>query len=230
MPSEPDQELDRAPRPGLLIVAEGLDGSGKTATLDGLARWLERHGRKCRTVPWEPSPLVGRAAADPRSRVSLTPRVAALLGAADAQRRIGTRVARRLGRGDVVLADRYAWTAIARAVARGLELDWSINLHATLPAPDLVLYHRGQAGSAVERALATRPPSIRSAAVGAAYGAFVERLLAAFESLAERARQGSGTPWPTTLVELEADSGLNARIARDALRALLETTVSGAGR
>ncbi|HEY2888788.1 MAG TPA: hypothetical protein VGJ17_09245 [Candidatus Limnocylindrales bacterium] len=229
MPSKPAVEPGLQPRHGLLIVAEGLDGSGKSATLEGLARWLERQGRKVRIVAWEPSHLVGRAAADPRSRVALTPRVAALLAAADAQRRIGLRVARRLARGDIVLADRYAWTAIGREAARGLELDWAINLHATLPAPDLVLYHRGSAGPAVEQALATRPPSVRSAAVGAAYGSFVDRLLAALDELAERSGRGAGTPWPTRVLRLDAEAtaSANARIARDAIRELSEPAVAG---
>ena len=192
MPNDPGEMAGRSLRRGLLIVAEGLDGSGKSATLDGLAGWLERRGRKVRTVAWLPSGLVQRAAADPRSRMALTPRVAALMAAADAQRRIGLKVARWLARGDVVLADRYAWTAIAREVARGLELDWSIELHRTLPAPDLILFHRGEAGSSVERALAARPSSVRSAAVGAAYGSFVERLLAAFEALVESRRRRPG--------------------------------------
>jgi thymidylate kinase len=220
---------DHLPPRGLLVVAEGLDGSGKSATLDGLARWLERRGREVRTIAWEPSEFVARAAVDLRSRTALTPRVAALLAAADAQHRIGARVSRRLTAGDVVLADRYAWTAIAREVARGLDLDWSGDLHRSLPAPDIVLYHRGDAGSAVERALATRPASVRSAAVGAAYGTFVERLLAAFDALAERARNGLGMPWPTRVVELDvgADPIVNARIARDAIRPLVEADGSG---
>jgi dTMP kinase len=224
MPSKAAPPLEPSPRQGLLIVAEGLDGSGKSATLDGLARWLERRGRAVRTIAWEPSGLVGRAAADPRARTALTPLVAALLAAADAQHRIGSRVARRLAHGDVVLADRYASTAIAREVARGLELDWSVDLHRTLPPPDIVLYHRGDAGSAVERALGMRPPSVRSAAVGAAYGSFVDRLLSAYDQLAEQAQQGRAVPWPTTVLVLDAraDPAINARLARDAVRSLVE--------
>jgi dTMP kinase len=229
MPQDPGHSLEDLLRRGLLIAAEGLDSSGKTATLDGLARWLERRGRNVRTIPWEPSGLVGRAAADPRLRTALTPRVAALLAAADAQHRIGTRVSRRLGQGDIVLADRYAWTAIAREVARGLGLDWSVDLHRTLPAPDIVLYHRGDAGSAVERALATRPPSVRSAAVGAAYGTFVERLLGAYDALAERTRNGSRTPWSTQVVVLDVRDApsVNARLARDAVRPLVDAAAPG---
>jgi thymidylate kinase len=230
MPSDPAPALGSPPRRGLLIVAEGLDGSGKSATIEGIARWLERRGRKVRIVAWAPSELVTRAAGDPRSRTALTARVAALLAAADAQHGIGAPVARRLGRGEVVLADRYGWTAIAREAARGLELDWAINLHQSLPSPDLILYHRGDAGSAIERALATRPPSVRSAAVGAAYGSFVERLLGTFETLAQRTQGGSGTPWssPVVALDVRAEPALNARLARDAVRALVEP--SGARR
>ena len=224
MPADPAATLVPVRRSGLLIVAEGLDGSGKSATVDGLAAWLERRESRVKVVTWEPSGRVGRAAADPRSRPSLTPRVAALLAAADAQRRIGLRIARHLARGEVVLADRYAWTAIAREVARGLDLDWSINLHRTLPAPDLVLYHRAEAGAAVERALTGRPPSIRSAAVGAAYGCFVDRLLAALEALAARSGGDVGAPWPTHVVKLDAlaDPAANVRLARDATRLAIE--------
>ena len=224
MPADPAATLAALHRPGLLIAAEGLDGSGKSATLDGLAAWLERRGQLVKVVTWEPSERVGRAAADPRSRPALTPRVAALLAAADAQRRIGLRIARRLARGEVVLADRYAWTAIAREAARGLDLEWSINLHRTLPVPDLVLYHRAEAGSAVERALAGRPPSVRSAAVGAAYGSFVERLLAALDILATRAGGDLGAPRPTRVVKLDAlaDPAANIRLAREATRLAIE--------
>ncbi len=230
MPADRPPALERPPRRGLLIVAEGLDGSGKSATIEGLARWLERRRRRVRTIAWEPSELVARAAGEARSRTALTPRVAALLGAADAEARIAAPIRRRLAHGDDVLADRYAWTAIAREVARGLELDWSSDLHRTLPAPDLVIYHRGDARSAVERALAIRPPSVRSAAVGAAYGDFVDRLLGAFDALAERAAGGSGMPWPARLLVLDAhaDPLDNARLAREAIRPLVGP--AGAGR
>ena len=196
---------------GLLIAAEGLDGSGKSATLEGIARWLERRGRPVVTIAWRPSELVARAVLNPRSRPALTPRVAALLAAADAQARIGARIERRLAAGTTVLADRYAWTAIAREVARGLEPDWSANLHAVLPAPDLVVYHRSNPGSAVEQALAGRPASVRSAAVGAAYGEFVGRLLLAYEQPRGRRRPAVRRRPIATVADALAGPGRRSR-------------------
>ena len=66
-------------------------------------------------------------------------------------------IRRPLARGDVVLADRYAWTAVAREIARGLEPDWVAALYRFMPRPDLVIFHRQEPAAAHARALATRP-------------------------------------------------------------------------
>ena len=120
-----------------MIAAEGLDGSGKSAGLDALGRWLERKGRRVHLVTWEPSRLVARAARAPRGRQSLTPTVAALLAASEAADRMTAEIRRPLARGDVVLADRYAWTAVAREIARGLDPVWAAALYRFTPRPDL---------------------------------------------------------------------------------------------
>ena len=209
-------------------MAEGLDGSGKSATIAQLGRWLEQRGHVVRVIDWAPSRAVERAAADPRLRIALTPRVAALIGASEAQRRIAARIIRRLRDGQVVLADRYAWTAIAREVARGLDLEWVCNLHRAMPRPDLVLYHRSSARLAVERALADRPPSVQSTAVASAYGEFAGRLSATFELLVELSREGIAAPWTTELLVLDqADPGESARAGWDAVLGLVEAPDRG---
>jgi thymidylate kinase len=209
-----------APR-GLLIAAEGLDGSGKSAGLGALARWLERKGRRTHEVTWPTSRLVARAAAAPRGRQVLTVRVAALLAAAEAAERIADDVTPRLARGDVVLADRYAWTGVAREVARGLDPAWAAALYAFAPAPDLVLFHRQGSAVAMARALATRPAPVAAESVAAAYGAFLERLMAAFEGLADGSMAG---PWAVRALTLDLATSADTRIAatRDAVRPLLE--------
>ena len=55
-------------------------------------------------------------------------------------------IRRPLARGDVVLADRYAWTAVAREIARGLDPIWAAALYRFTPRPDLILFHRQEAG------------------------------------------------------------------------------------
>jgi thymidylate kinase len=214
--------VTRAHRPrGLLIAAEGLDGSGKSAGLDALGRWLERKGRRVHLVTWEPSRLVARAAGAPRGRQILTPRVAALLAAAEGADRIGRDVRRPLARGDVVLADRYAWTAVARDVARGLEPAWVAALYGFAPVPDLVIFHRQEAAGALARALATRPTPVGAEAVASAYSAFLERLMAAYDVLLDD--PGAG-PWPVRTLVLDPRMAPEARVEaiRDDVRPLLE--------
>jgi dTMP kinase len=204
----------------LLIAAEGLDGSGKSAGLDALGRWLERKGRRVHVVTWEPSRLVARASGAPRGRQILTPRVAALLAAAEAADRIAHEVRRPVERGDVVLADRYAWTAVAREVARGLDPAWAAALYRFAPAPDLVVFHRQDAAAALSRALATRPTRAGMEAIAAAYGTFLDRLMAAYEVLVGDAAAG---PWPVSTLVLDprAAPGDRADAIREGVRPLL---------
>lgn len=212
----------RSNRPfGLLIAAEGLDGSGKSAGLDALGRWLERKGRRVHLVTWAPSRLVARAAGAPRGRQVLTPRVAALLAASEAADRFALEIRRPLARGDVVLADRYAWTAVAREVARGLEPGWASAVYRFAPRPDLVIFHRQEPAAALTRALTTRPASVGAEAVAEAYGEFLERLMAAYEWLLSEPVTG---PWPVPALVLDprVAPGTRVEAIRDAVRPLLE--------
>jgi thymidylate kinase len=210
---------------GLLIAAEGLDGSGKSAGLDALGRWLERKGRRVHVVAWEPSRIVARAASVPGGRQVLTPRVAALLAASEAARRIDAEVQRPLARGDVVLADRYVWTAVAREIARGLDPAWIASVYRFAPRPDLILFHRQEPAAALARALATRRSAAGAEAVALAYGEFLERLLVAYDTLLRDRATG---PWRATTVVVDPRSAPAIRVQaiRDAIRPLLEAVAA----
>jgi thymidylate kinase len=200
------------PRP-LLIAAEGLDGAGKTVQLELLARWLERRGRSVVVEPWHPSPSVERAAASPRLRPILTPRVAALLAAADAAHRLELEVRRPLAKGSVVLADRYAWTAIAREIGRGLEPEWIAALYRFAPRPDLILFFEQPVEEALAAALARRESSTRASAISAAFEPFLRRMVAAFEALIEGAepdRSAPFGPWPAPVLRVRRDPDADA--------------------
>ena len=206
---------------GLLIAAEGLDGSGKSAGLDSLGRWLERKGRRVHLIRWEPSRLVARAVAAPRGRQILTPRVAALLAASEAADRVAGEIRRPMARGDVVLADRYAWTAVAREVARGLEPEWVAALYRFMPQPDLVIFHRQEPAAALARALATRPTPVGAEAIASAYATFLDRLLATYERLLADPAAG---PWPVPSLILDPRAAAADRVdgIRERVRPLLD--------
>jgi len=213
--------------PTLLVAAEGLDGSGKSLQLDLLGRWLERKGRTVIVKPWAPSELVDGAVAQPRLRAALTPRVAALLAAADAARRLGVEVRRPLAAGSIVLADRYAWTAVAREIARGLEPEWVAPLYRFAPRPDLVLFFRQAPDAAVARSLAGREASVRAAAISLAFEGFLERMLVALDRLAAGADgEPAFGPWPvrTAVFDAHLEPSRLAVQVREAVRPLLERT------
>jgi dTMP kinase len=215
MPARPDR------RHGLLVAVEGLDAAGTSSTAELLARWLERLGRRVHVVQWEASNALRRAAADPHRRQALTPRVAALLVAAEAVRRIGDRVRDPLEAGETVVADRYAWTPLARGVARGLDPAWVANLYARLPRPDIVLLARMDAAQALARSLEPHGAAPRTEAVRPAFAGFLADLSAAFDGLAAGRLPG---PWPVGVATVDADRPADAvaREARAAMRPLID--------
>jgi thymidylate kinase len=208
-------------RRGLLVAVEGLDAAGTSATADLLARWLERIGRRVHVVPWEASSALQRAAADPRRRQALTARVAALLVAAEAVRRIDARLRGPLGVGEVVVADRYAWTPVAREIARGLDPDWVARLYGQVPRPDVVLFARTDPVAALTRALRVGANAARAEAVRPAFGEFLRELSTAYEGIATGALPG---PWParTTIVDAGLPPEIVTREAREAVRSMLD--------
>jgi thymidylate kinase len=210
------------PRP-LLIAAEGLDGAGKSAHLDLLARWLERKGRSVAFERWEPSSIVDEAAGTTRLRAALTPRVAALLTAAEAARRLEVEVREPLTSGAVVLADRYVWTAIAREAARGLDPAWVTAMYRFAPPPDLVLFFDQSAAAALGVALERHGPAASAAAISAAFAPFLERMIDVFDRLVEGAGDASFGPWsvPVVRIDPQADRGAVASALRAAVRPLL---------
>jgi thymidylate kinase len=210
-------------RHGLLVAAEGFEGSATSEGIDSLARWLERRGRRVRVVTWPRSRLVARAGASPRGRLLLTPRVVAALAGADAARHIAHEIEPPLARGEVVLCDRYAWTAVAREIARGVDPDWVSALYRFAPRPDLVILHRQSPSGALAHAIGSGPSAERGQAVAGDFGRFLKRMATAYDRLAAEAAvalpdRGRHGPWPTDVVVLETPSSPTAKgVVRDAL-------------
>ena len=107
--------------PGKLFVVEGIDGSGKTTQLALLAKWLSAAGLRVFVTEWNSSALVKAATRMGKKKNSLTPTTFSLLHATDFADRLLYNVVPPLKAGMIVIADRYAYTAFARDVARGVD-------------------------------------------------------------------------------------------------------------
>ena len=141
---------------GKLIVVEGIDGSGKSTQIDLLSKWLQGQGRSVYFSEWNSSDLVKSTTRLAKAEKAFTPTTFSLLQATDFSDRWENYIFPMLQAGAIVLADRYAFTAFARDVSRGVDSTWVRDLYSFALQPDLVLYFRVPLDSAVERILSAR--------------------------------------------------------------------------
>jgi dTMP kinase len=143
---------DRAPRPktgerapgknavGRLIVFEGLDGAGKTTQIELLARNLRKKGLLVVITSWNSSRMISKAIKRAKKAKLLTPYLYSTLHAADFMYRLESIIIPALDDGAIVIADRYAYTALARDLSRNVDRRWVESLYALAPKPDLAFY------------------------------------------------------------------------------------------
>jgi dTMP kinase len=143
--------------PGRLFVVEGIDGSGKSTQLTLLAQWLMAEGYPVVFSEWNSSPIVRFTTARGKKRRLLTPLTFSLIHATDFSDRVEREIIPSLKAGAIVLADRYAFTAFARDVARGVDARWVRSLYRFAPRPTQAFYFRVPLEVALRRILAGRP-------------------------------------------------------------------------
>jgi dTMP kinase len=142
--------------PGRLFVVEGIDGSGKTTQLGLLAKWLTASGHRVFMTEWNSSALVKAATKAGKKKNALTPMTFSLLHATDFADRLLYKIIPPLKAGMIVLADRYAYTAFARDVARGVDRQWVRDLYSFAVRPNLTVYFRVPIEVSLDRLLARR--------------------------------------------------------------------------
>jgi len=142
--------------PGKLFVVEGIDGSGKTTQLALLEKWLAAAGRAVVATEWNSSSLVKVATRAGKKKNLLTPTTFSLLHATDFADRLLYKIIPPLKAGMIVLADRYAYTAFARDVARGVDRQWVRDLYGFAVRPDLALYFRVPIEVSLDRLMARK--------------------------------------------------------------------------
>ncbi|PYR35978.1 MAG: dTMP kinase [Acidobacteria bacterium] len=141
---------------GKLFVVEGIDGSGKTTQLALLAKWLSAEGYRVFVTEWNSSALVKAATKSGKKKNALTPMTFSLLHATDFADRLLYKIIPPLKAGMIVLADRYAYTAFARDVTRGVDRQWVRELYSFAVRPDLALYFRVPIDVSLDRLMARR--------------------------------------------------------------------------
>jgi dTMP kinase len=133
---------------GVFIVLEGIDGAGKSTQAKLLKIWFEERGYEV-VLTKEPTDTAfgrlirrlvltgGREGIIDGAKISHE--AEALLFAADRAEHVDKLIRPALESGKVVISDRYFYSSLAYQWARGLDLEWLIDLNRFAIRPDLVL-------------------------------------------------------------------------------------------
>lgn len=144
------------PYPGKLIVLEGTDGVGRTTQAGLLQNWLAVEGYSAVVTEWKSSELICRVIDKAKSKNALNTITFSLLYATDLADRLNNIIAPALKSGQIVIADRYYYTAFARDVVRGADPAWVRKLYGFGIEPDLVFYLKMPLESLLRRIITTR--------------------------------------------------------------------------
>ncbi len=140
--------------PGRLIVIEGADGSGRTTEVAQLKERLEIEGHAVVDTGLRRSDLVSAEIDRAKQGHTLGASTMALLYAVDFADQLENKMVPALAAGATVLADRYIYTLMARAVVRGASRAWAQELYAFALRPDRVLFLEARPEILLHRAIA----------------------------------------------------------------------------
>lgn len=138
---------------GKLFVVEGCDGSGKSTQIYLLKKWLDSLGYIVYFTEWNSSELIRDAIRKAKSKNLLTPTTFSLVHASDFADRYEKLILPHLRAGYIVLCDRYIYTAFARDLARGCDLDWVRNVYDFAVKPTAAFYFKAPLDISVKRIL-----------------------------------------------------------------------------
>lgn len=140
----------------MLIVVEGIDGSGKSTQLQLLQKWLLNSKYRVFFTEWNSSALVNETIKRGKKKNLLTPTTFSVLHATDFADRLAHLIVPPLKAGMIVCADRYAYTAFARDVVRGVHPEWVRNMYGFTVRPDIAFYFKVPIEVSLKRILNAR--------------------------------------------------------------------------
>jgi dTMP kinase len=148
---------------GFLVAFEGPDGSGKTTQRKLFKAWMRSVGHEVVTYHWNSSPLISPILKARKIARSLSPQEYCILSAAAFRHQLDTEILPALWAGKVVVADQFLYTALARDMARGLDMNWVMNAYLPLFWPDQVFYFALSAKDASDRVRSAKKPGFYGA-------------------------------------------------------------------
>lgn len=139
--------------PGKIIAIEGTDGVGRSTQIRFLREWLEVQGWGVVETGWTRSALMQPTIDLAKASNTLNKLTFVLLYATDFADRLEKEIVPALKAGFIVLADRYIYTALARARVRGVDRGWLRSLYGFAIVPHLVFYLKVDVDTVIRRVL-----------------------------------------------------------------------------
>lgn len=141
---------------GTLIVIEGPDAVGRTTQVTQLRQWLEQQGHAVLDTGMARSALAGRGIKKAKNGNTLGPVTMTLYYTTDFADRLENEIIPALRAGFVVLTDRYIYSIIARAYARGEDRRWIDQVVGFALVPHAIYYLRAEVNDLVSRVVLGR--------------------------------------------------------------------------
>ena len=146
--------IDYSELQGKLIVIEGPDAVGRSTQVRGLGLWLEDLGHAVLDMGMARSALAGKGIKKAKQGNTLGARTTTLFYTADFADGLENEIIPALRAGFVVLMDRYIFSVMARAIARGENRAWIEHLASFALVPHAVYYLRAEVKDLITRVVA----------------------------------------------------------------------------
>lgn len=153
---EPLPGVDASELQGKLIVIEGPDAVGRSTQISRLRAWLENQGHAVLDTGMARSALAGKGIQQAKEGNTLGPITMTLFYATDFADRLENEIIPALRAGFVVLTDRYIFSIMARAIARGEDRAWIEKVAGFALVPHTVFYLRADVSHLVSRVVLGR--------------------------------------------------------------------------
>ena len=154
--SEPLPGVDTSELLGKLIVIEGPDAVGRSTQIALLRHWLEQEGHAVLDTGMARSALAGKGIQMAKEGNTLGPITMTLFYTTDFADRLENEIIPSLRAGFVVLIDRYIFSIMARAIARGEDRKWIEQVAGFALVPHAVFYLRAEVDQLVQRVVLGR--------------------------------------------------------------------------
>jgi dTMP kinase len=154
--SEPLVTIGEQELLGKLIVIEGPDSVGRSTQVARLRTWLEHQGHAVLDTGMARGALAGKGISRAKKGNTLGPLTMTLFYATDFADRLENEIIPALRAGFVVLTDRYIFSLMARAIARGEDRAWIERVASFALVPHAIYYLRADVKDLLTRVVLGR--------------------------------------------------------------------------